>query len=155
MEKKKKLFLDTNIVIDYLHHRDPFYEKARLMMICGRVGEFSLWISSSQVTDMIFILTRGGKRQYVPEVLEKLRTMRLFINVLPVTASDIDRMLTTAWPDPEDALLADLALKMKADAIITRDEDFPHPEGVPVMTCDEFFEWLRNEYGLVYDEVPI
>ena len=89
----KKLLLDTDVIIDFIGQREPFYEKARLLMICGRVGEFSLWISSSQVTDIIFIMTHGGKKKYVPEVLEKLRTLRIFVNVYPVTDRDIDKML--------------------------------------------------------------
>lgn len=153
--ERKKLLLDTNIVIDFLHHRDPFYEKARLLMICGRVGEFSLWISSTQITDIIFIMTHGGNKQYIPKVLEKLRVLRIFINVYPVTDRDIDKMLATTWSDPEDALIADLALKMQADAIITRDDDFPRPDYIPVLNCDEFFEWIREEFGLDYAEVPI
>ena len=153
--ERKKLLLDTNIVLDFLHHRDPHFEKARLLMICGRVGEFSLWISSSQTTDIIFIMTHGGKKEYVPEVLGKLRTLRIFVNVYPVTDRDVDKMLATTWSDPEDALLADLALKMQADAVITRDENFPKPEGIPVLNCDEFFDWIREEFGLTYAEVPI
>ena len=153
--ERKKLLLDTNIVLDFLHHRDPHFEKARLLMICGRVGEFSLWISSSQATDIIFIMTHGGKKEYVPEVLGKLRTLRIFVNVYPVTDRDVDKMLATTWSDPEDALLADLALKMQADAVITRDENFPKPEGIPVLNCDEFFDWIREEFGLTYAEVPI
>ena len=56
---RMKLLLDTNVVIDYLHEREPYYEKARLLMTAGRVGEFSLWITSSQVTDLIYILSEG------------------------------------------------------------------------------------------------
>lgn len=56
-----KLLLDTNVVVDYLNEREPFYEKARLLMIGGRVGEFELWISSSQVTDLVYILSNGGR----------------------------------------------------------------------------------------------
>ena len=37
-----KLLLDTNIVIDYLNEREPYYQKARLLMIAGRVGELDL-----------------------------------------------------------------------------------------------------------------
>ena len=54
---KIKALLDTNIVIDFLNQREPFYEQARLLMIAGRVGEFDLWILSSQVTDLIYIPT--------------------------------------------------------------------------------------------------
>ena len=149
----QKLLVDTNIMIDFLHHRDPHYEKARLLMLCGRVGEFSLWVSSSQVTDMIYIMTNGGNKSKVPEVLEKLRLLRTFVNVYAVTDADIDKMLATTWSDPEDALLIDLALKMRADAIITRDEDFPQTDAIRVHDCPAFFEWLEREKGISYAEV--
>ncbi|MBQ9002306.1 MAG: PIN domain-containing protein [Eggerthellaceae bacterium] len=152
--RKQKLLLDTNVVLDYIGQREPFYSKARLLMLAGRVGEFSLWISSSQVTDMFFILTDGGKKSKVPEVLENLRLLRMFVNVWAVTDTDIDKMLATTWPDPEGALFVDLALKMHADAIITRDEEFPHPDGIRVHNCDEFFAWMRDEMGIDYDEIP-
>ena len=150
----EKLLLDTNIVIDYLHHRDPFYERAHLLMLMGRVGEFSLWIASSQVTDMIFILTDGGQKRKVPEVLERLRVLRTFVNVLPVTDSDIDKMLSTSWSDPEDALLVELAIKMHADAIITRDDDFPQTDAIRVHDCEGFFAWLKEARGISYDDMP-
>ena len=67
-----KLLLDTNIVIDYLNEREPYYEKARLLMIAGRVGEFDLWMSSSQITDLIYILSEGGAQSLIPLVLERL-----------------------------------------------------------------------------------
>lgn len=149
----QKLLLDTNIVLDFIGQREAFYRDAKLLMLCGRVGEFSLWISSSQVTDLIFILTGGGKKSKVPEVLEKLRTLRMFVNVLAVTDTDIDKMLATSWSDPEDGLLIDLALRMRADAIITRDEDFPKTDLIRVQDCTEFFAWLKEEKGLSYDEV--
>mgnify|MGYP000296791090 CR=1 FL=1 len=57
---RMKLLLDTNVVIDFLHEREPYYDKVRLLMTAGRVGEFSLWITSSQVTDLIYILSEAG-----------------------------------------------------------------------------------------------
>ena len=150
----QKLLVDTNIVVDFINHRDPFYEDAYMLMLTGRVGEFSLWIASSQVTDMIYILTDGGDKSKVPEVLEKLRALRTFINVYAVTDADIDKMLASTWPDPENALLVDIALKMRADAIITRDGDFPDTDMIRVHGCAGFFEWLKEEKGISYAEVP-
>ena len=150
----QKLLVDTNIVVDFINHRDPFYEDAYMLMLTGRVGEFSLWIASSQVTDMIYILTDGGNKSKVPEVLEKLRALRTFINVYAVTDADIDKMLASTWPDSENALLVDIALKMRADAIITRDGDFPDTDMIRVHDCAGFFEWLKEEKGISYAEVP-
>ena len=149
----QKLLLDTNVIIDFLHRRDPHFEETRLLMLAGRVGEFSLWITASQVTDIIYILTNGGNKGKVPEVLEKLRSLRLFINVYAVNDVDIDNMLATSWSDPEDALLIDLALKMKADAIITRDEDFPETDMIRVHDCPGFFKWLEEERGVSYADI--
>ena len=64
-----KLLLDTNVVVDYLNECEPFYEKARLLMIGGRVGEFELWISSSQVTDLVYILSNGGRTSEMDAVM--------------------------------------------------------------------------------------
>ena len=149
----QKLLLDTNIIIDFIGERDPFNKDTELLMLAGRVGEFGLWIASSQVTDIIFIMTDGGKKSKVPEVLEKLRALRTFVNVYAVSDADIDKMLATTWSDPEDALLVDIALKMHADAIITRDADFPKTDMIRVHDCAGFFSWLEDEKGISYEEV--
>ena len=150
---RMKLLLDTNVVVDYLNRREPFYEKTRLLMIAGRVGEFDLWITSSQVTDLIYILSDGGTRSLVPDVLERLRGLCTFVSVHPVSESEVDLMLASRWKDPEDALIFESALRMRADAIITRNQkDF---EGAMVKVCDcaEFFAWVEEELGVAYGEV--
>lgn len=152
---QSKLLLDTNVVIDYLNEREPFYEKARLLMIGGRVGKFELWVSSSQVTDLVYILSNGGRASEMEDTLRRLRGLRTFVNVFPTGDREIDLMLAAAWRDPEDYLLYEIALSLKADAIVTRNQgDFP--EGlVPVMDCDGFFAWMRADFGLDYGEVAL
>ena len=149
----QKLLLDTNIVLDFIGQRGPHYDETRLLMLAGRVGEFSLWIASSQVTDMIYIMTNGGNKKKIPEALEKLRAVRTFVNVCTVSDADIDKMLATTWSDPEDALLVELALRMQADAIITRDDGFPKTDMIRVHDCPGFFSWLHNEKGISYAEI--
>lgn len=149
------LVLDTNIVIDYLNRRDFQYEQTRLLMVAGKVGEFKLWVSASQVTDLVYILTDGGKPHLMEDALGKLRGIRTFVNVYEVTESQIDAMLSTSWRDPEDALIMEIAISLKANAVISRNqEDFPKGF-IPVMDSAQFFSWLRNERGLAYDEVVI
>ena len=151
----QKLLLDTNIVLDFIGMRGPHFGETRMLMLAGRVGEFSLWVASSQVIDMIYILTNGGNQSKVPEALEKLRLLRTFINVYAVTDADVDKMLATTWSDPEDALLVDLALKMRADAVITRDTDFPETNAIRVHDCPSFFAWLEREKGISYAELDV
>lgn len=42
---------------------------------------------------------------------------------------------------------------MHADAIITRDEDFPKTDMVHIHDCPGFFNWLEKEKGISYSEV--
>ena len=151
----QKLLLDTNVIIDFMNRRDPHFDQTRMLMMCGRVGEFSLWIASSQVTDIIYILSNGGRKAEIPAVLQKLRALRTFVNVCPVSDSDIDKTLATTWSDPEDALLVELALKLCADAIITRDEDFPATDMIRVHDCPGFFKWLEDEKRISYAELDL
>ena len=148
-----KLLLDTNVVVDYLNEREPFYEKARLLMIGGRVGEFELWISSSQVTALVYILFNGGRASEMDAVMGQLRGLRTFVNVFAASEREIDLMLAASWHDPEGYLLYEIALALRADALITRNQlDFPQGL-VPVMNCDEFFQWMRDMHGLDYGEI--
>ena len=121
-----KLLLDTNVVVDYLNEREPFYEKARLLMIGGRVGEFELWISSSQVTALVYILSNGGRASEMDAVMGQLRGLRTFVNVFAASEREIDLMLAASWHDPEGYLLYEIALALRADALIT-----PQPARFP------------------------
>lgn len=150
---RAKLLVDTNVLIDYLSMREPFYDEARLLMIVGRVGEFELWMTSSQVTDLIYILSDGGRQSLMPSVLERLRGLRTFVEVFAVGGAEVDRMLASAWKDPEDALMFESALSLKADAIITRNAKDFESSLVRAMTAREFFNWLRDEKGVDYQEV--
>ena len=150
---RAKLLVDTNVLIDYLSMREPFYDEARLLMIVGRVGEFELWMTSSQVTDLIYILSDGGKQALMPSVLERLRGLRTFVEVFAVGGEEVDRMLASAWKDPEDALMFEAALCLKADAIITRNAKDFESSLVRAITAREFFDWLRDEQGIDYQEM--
>ena len=150
-----KLLLDTNVVIDYLNEREPHYKKARLLMIGGRVGEFELWISSSQATDLVYILSNGGRANEIDVVMEQVRGLRTFVNVCAAGEREVDLMLAASRRDPEDYLLYEITLALRADALITRNQH-AFPQGlVPVMDCDEFFRWMRDAHGLDYDEVEL
>lgn len=149
---RQKLLLDTNIVIDFLNERDPFYQKARLLMLCGRAGEFDLWISSSQFSDLLYILSEGGRRSELARVTKQLRGLRTFVQVHSLSSEEIDIVLSSPWQDPEDQLLAEAALRLRADAIISRDAEGFKGSLVPVFDCDQFFAKLESE-GITYEAI--
>lgn len=47
------------------------------------------------------------------------------------------------------------ALKLKADAIVTRNKGDFERSFVPVLDCDELFALIEEERGIVYGEVEL
>nr|WP_139652163.1 PIN domain-containing protein [Raoultibacter phocaeensis] len=146
--------IDTNIFIDFFARREPFDSSAKKMLLLGALHEFTLWASSSQLTDIFFILTTGPQRMSCDQAKAALRMLRKQTRICSLTEADIDAALDSSWSDFEDACVYQCALKLKADAIITRNQKDFEKSSIRVFDCDEFFSYLEEEKGLVYKEIP-
>lgn len=149
-----KLLVDTNVLVDFLGNRQPFAKKAELLMVAGKVGEFELWASSSQITDLIYILSNGGKSEHMPEVAAAIDGLLDFVNLFAPSKNEVRAALRMNWEDPEDALLYAIAQKIEAHAIISRNTKDFEENLIPVYDCEEFFAQLESE-GTVYDFVEL
>ena len=84
-----KLFLDTNVFIDALAHREPFQQNAKLILALGILGEFELWMSATQATDVFYVLSEGGKASRTPWAKEQLKKLCQFVHACDFTSEDI------------------------------------------------------------------
>ena len=119
-------------------------------MILGYTNEVELWITSSQITDLIYILTEGGKPARLGEVMHQLRKLRQFVKVFATSEIEIDKMLLGDWKDPEDFLLYQCALGLQADAIVTRNGSDFEEQNIIICNCGELFDWLHKNKHLNY-----
>lgn len=150
-----RLLLDTNILIDILRKREPYYERARLLAALGYLGEFELWFSISQATDLMYVLTGGGKPSLAEGAKNDIRSLRSFMHVCSVGESHLDWVANSSWDDLEDALVYQAACSIKADAIITRNGTDFLKSSIRVFDCDSFFDFMRRDRGLDYEEIAI
>ena len=149
-----RLILDSNIVIDFLARRGAFYAPARKLMIFGAAGEYEMWISASQMDDLFYVLSDGGKRSRSASCKELLRKLRRHVHIYSVGEPEVDAAIASTWDSLEDSLVHQTAVRMGADAIITRNKKDFALSSVPVMDAHEFFQWLEQTWGVTYDEVP-
>lgn len=150
-----KLFLDTNVIIDALVNRNESHAASKLLLSLGYVKEFDLWVSPSQWTDMFYILSDGGRKSQRERAAQVLKELRKCVRVSTLGESEVDGAMALGWPDVEDALVYTAANTKSPVALITRNKaDFLRSE-IPLFTCEEFFEWLRTEHGIVYDETEV
>ncbi len=148
-----KLLVDTNILLDHSLKREPYCDVARLLLIMGKLCEFDLYMSSSQLTDTAYILSNGGKKGKLNEAKQVLRELREYIRIAPVGTKEIDAALESDWSDFEDACVYQAAKSIAADAIITRNKDDYKNSAIKVLDGDEFFAWMQKEYGVCYADI--
>lgn len=137
----KKVFLDTNIIIDLLAERDPFYESIAKIATLADQKKLQLVASPISFTTVSYILI---KYEPVKSVMVKLRKFAIICEVCDVNQQIIDKSLNSNFQDFEDAVQYYSAIQSACSVLITRNgKDFKKP-AIPVMTSDEFLSsWIQ------------
>lgn len=112
------LLLDTNVVIDYLGRKPPFFGDAERVIAAGYFGDAQLWASTQSFKDAFFVLSHYADPLRVQDALLKLMQV---VNPVDLTGSDIAAAAKLKWEDMEDCLIAVSAQKAGADYLVTRD----------------------------------
>ncbi len=137
----KNLFLDTNIVLDLLAARMPFYTEAAKLFSLADKKKVKLSISSLCIADVHYILSRQNPET---EVRIILRTFRVLVNVLPLNDKITDLALNSDFRDFEDAIQYYTAIENDQDIIITRNQHDFKKSKIPVMTAGEFIRSVKK-----------
>lgn len=149
-----KLLLDSNIVIDFLGKREPYYQSARFLFVLGQVGEFELWVSAAQTNDIFYVLSDRGKRSQIESMKRCLKEVRKVLRICSVGQVEIDEALDSPWEDVEDACVYQSARKIRADAIVTRNLKDYVRSSIKVFDYDSLFTYLKEEKNLTYELIP-
>ena len=138
----RKIFIDTNIVIDLLSRRQLFYEEAADIFSMADKKEIELSVSSLTIANTNYVLLKhmdGNKAKAT------LRKLRLIIKILPLDDKIIGLALNDeTFSDFEDALQYFTALENGNDIIITRNlKDFKSSV-IPAFTAKQFIETINK-----------
>ena len=136
----KKLFVDTNIVIDLLSRREPFFEEAAELFSLADKKQVELSVSSLTIANTSYALLRQMDSIKAKSVLRKLR---LILKVLPLDDKIIGLALNDdTFSDFEDGIQYFTAIEYEQELIITRNlKDFKKSK-LPTMTAKQFIETI-------------
>ena len=139
----KKIFIDTNIVIDLLSRRNPFFEEAAILFSLADKKHIKLSVSSLTIANTGYTLLRGINSKETKSVLRKLR---LIVEILPLDDKIVGLALNDdTFTDFEDGLQYFTAIENNQDIIITRNlKDFKNSK-MPVMITKQFLETIDYE----------
>lgn len=138
--KTMKILIDTNVALDYLMMREPFF-KTSLEVLLLPPQKCEKFISVKQAADIFYLTRRSGKNH--AEALSLLIKLSEIMRVTSLTNEDFANAITSGITDFEDALLAYCAKRHGIDYIITRNvKDFVNSP-VSALAPDELLNIFR------------
>ncbi|HID28753.1 MAG TPA: PIN domain-containing protein [Desulfobacterales bacterium] len=130
-----KLFLDTNLLLDVLAEREPFYAAAARLWSMAETGQCTALVSAISFNNVFYIVRKARDAQTARRALILLRDV--FIGVAPDQAI-LNQAIDSEIPDFEDAIQFYSAVHAGADYLITRNaDDFP-VGSLPILDPQEF-----------------
>ena len=132
-----KVYIDTNIFIDFIAARKPFDEDAITLFQLADNQEIQLMVSDLTIINTIYILHRM-KYAYA-DIYDTLNDILPLLTITSIGSVIIRRCLSHRSNDFEDEAQYLSAVNANADYIITRNKkDFDFGDKI-VMTAKEFF----------------
>ena len=138
----KIIFLDTNVIIDFLADRRPFSLTAAEIFNASLSGIVKIFVSSVSYNNIYYIL-----RQYLShnQTIKLLIELSEMTEIVDVTKTVIKKSLKSDFKDFEDAIQYNCALTIsKIDFIVTRDSKDFKKSSLPVMNPQEAMGIINN-----------
>jgi predicted nucleic acid-binding protein len=136
---KKRIFLETNVMLDFLGERIPCYDSIARVISFLESNKFTIIVSPISYAIVSYFLSKSeGDRIAV----EKLRKFKVISDVCIIDEQTIEKGLNSDFSDFEDALQFYNAVEFNCDIILIRNAKDFKKATLPVMSPDEFLNSL-------------
>ena len=129
------VFVDTNVLLDVLSYRKPFYEASAEVWSLAERGELRAHISAISFNNIYYVIRKLKDRNTAEKALRLLRD--IFESVAP-DRQILNQSIDADFDDFEDAVQFHSALRAKATCLISRNPRHFPKSSLPVLTPEEF-----------------
>ena len=138
-----RILVDTNVLIDYLTTREPFFQHAKKIIQLCRTEKIFGALAAQSIADIFYILRKEM-------TVEKRRAVLLnLIEIFYVETVDRQKLknalMNKNFSDFEDCLQTECAISFKADYIVTRNTGDYRQSEIPCITPDDFCKLFEDE----------
>jgi len=134
----KKLFLDSDVMLDVLLKRPGFYLSSAGVIALAHENQIAAVTSSVAFVNVHYFLDKYDRTNK----FKLLTRFRSFVTIIEVGEKEIDMALKSGAIDFEDTVQYYSALNAKADIIITRNIKDYKQSLIPVLTPEQFLKTL-------------
>lgn len=140
------LFVDTNVIIDFIADRKPFSEAAAKLFDYSEKGRIKILVSSLSYSNIYYVVKRVTSHK---EMIKLLRELESMTETIDVTKSIIKSSLYSEFKDFEDAIqYYTAASNKKTSAIVTRDTKGFKNGDIAILTPEEAVGLIETQTGI-------
>lgn len=132
---KQPLFVDSDIVLDLLARREPYYNAAARLFSLAETGDISLAVSSLTFANLFQILRKQIPAKHALGVLSSFKQL---VTVLAVDDAIVERSLRSGFTDFEDAMQYHAALNAGCSILLTRNGRHYRKVEIDVLTAETY-----------------
>ncbi|MBZ0181024.1 MAG: PIN domain-containing protein [Melioribacteraceae bacterium] len=133
----KKVFVDSDIILDLLAKREPHYLHAAKLFTLIDQQKVKGYTSPIVFANLHYLLRKNSSNSAALKSLRKLKTL---INLLSVDERIIEQSLNSEFTDFEDAIQYFAAVNNGISIIITRNKADYKKGKIPIVTAEEFLK---------------
>ncbi len=131
----KKVFIDSDVIMDLLLKREPFFEDAfNLFFYIPRL-KIKAYTIPIVFSNVIYAAQKFYARK---RIVQRLQSLRKFIEIIEVNSHVFDQALISGFSDLEDAMQYFAAKEAKLNCIITRNIKDYKKSSIPVLSPREY-----------------
>lgn len=144
-----KFLIDTNIILDVLLKREPFYMEGVKVFNLSKEDNISLYVSASSITDIYYIANQTLRDK--TEAKELLGKLIKIVSIAGVSEDEIRNALMLSWRDFEDSVQYSVALLQEMDGLITRNSRDYREAEIKIWEPKELLSWWQSSRDMQND----
>jgi len=136
------LFIDTDVIIDFLIDRKPQSREAAIIFTLIEQKKLKGYVSSLTFSNLYYVLKKFESHN---KIISKLDSISKMLTILKVDQQTIKDAIASGFSDFEDSIQYNCALDYKKiDVLITRNtKDYKNSE-IPVMTPADYLKTVSS-----------
>lgn len=133
----EKVFVDSDIILDLLAKREPFYRFAAHLFSLADLKKIEIGVSSLSFANINYLLAKQIGNENAKKALMKLNAL---VTVNGVDEKVIELSLASEFSDFEDAIQYYCAIENSFNTLLTRNLKDYKKASIPVMTAESYIK---------------
>lgn len=137
-----RALLDTDITLDFILRRDPFFATAKELLELNAQGPFAAYVSGVTPVNIFYIARKiigdDNAKQAISDLL-------VAVDICPLSHAVLANALALPFSDYEDAVQHASAVASNLDVIITRNLGDYKNATLPVFAPTDFLNHLKTQ----------